>query len=460
MSFAGKIHRRGRIAALRCARIGVLVVFLAGASRQAGGFSDFTPDTASAWLELPQLAVRVTGDGSIVIPGQPEFVHQLVLHLPRGGSGINYGKIHTKVNTEATDTVMRSVGLAEGTALQLDLAAGSGFLFNPGRNSVELEFEDRFGRTKYFNFLLTFGGSSDRNLTPLTPGKPGIQSPPRRRGPGKLFAVVIGISHYTDPAKSIPNLLYADADARAFATFLQSPAGGSVAPENLLLLLNEEATAPRVRGALFTFLTHPQPEDTVIIYIAGHGAQDPNDPRNLYLITSDTRRDDMGGTAFPMWQMQDVFARILKAERVITFADTCHSYGFSGRRAGDEHTHGNNLFNQYIEHYGSIHQQAVLTASDISETSQEGPEWGGGHGVFTWFLLKGLAGAADRNHDGIVTAGELFPYLRQSVREVTSGTQNPRALAGLASSLVLSRSAKPRPGEHPAVGSQVEWASF
>src|SRR5207248_1667065 len=77
-----------------------------------------------------------------------------------------------------------------------------------------------------------------------------------------------------------------------------------------------------------------QPQDQVVLYIAGHGAPDPNDPRNLYLLTYDTKLDDMGGTAFPMWQLQDVFTRVLKAKRVITFADTCHSYGFSGERRG------------------------------------------------------------------------------------------------------------------------------
>ena len=56
-----------------------------------------------------------------------------------------------------------------------------------------------------------------------------------------------------------------------------------------------------MRHALFTFLTKPQEQDTVVIYIAGHGAPDPLDPRNLYLLTADAKPDDMGGTAFPMW---------------------------------------------------------------------------------------------------------------------------------------------------------------
>ena len=83
-------------------------------------------------------------------------------------------------------------------------------------------------------------------------------------------------------------------------------------------------------------------------------------------------------------------------------------------------------------------QRAVITASDISESSFEDAKWGDGHGVFTYFLLRGLQGEADRNHDGVVTAGELFAYLQQSVRQATDGKQNPRAMVGIDSSLTIS----------------------
>jgi uncharacterized caspase-like protein len=134
----------------------------------------------------------------------------------------------------------------------------------------------------------------------------------------------------------------------------------------------------------------------------------------------------MGGTAFPMWQLQDVFERVLKAKRVLTFADTCHSYGFSGARAGTSSKRANNLINQYLQRYASKGQRAVITASDISESSFEDAKWGDGHGVFTYYLLRGLKGEA------VVTAGELFAYLQQSVRQATEGKQNPRALVGIA----------------------------
>jgi uncharacterized caspase-like protein len=37
------------------------------------------------------------------------------------------------------------------------------------------------------------------------------------------------------------------------------------------------------------------------------------------------------------------------------------------------------------------------------------------HGLFTYYLLKGLRGEADTNHNGTVTFGELASYVRQKV---------------------------------------------
>jgi hypothetical protein len=421
---------------------GVMLLSLSGSASQ-------TVTGNEPWLELPDAGLRVAIDSSIALEQPPGSIQRLVLHIPAGGSRINYGTIHTKVNTEATDVAMKSTSGLDGFLLNVDLNGAGGFPMQPGRNSVELEYQDQFGRPKYYNFLLDFSSAA------AGPGGRGFETIPPARVPekraGRLFAVVIGISHYSKGEGSgasggqssyqISDLRYA---ATSMLEFLKSPAGGGVADQDSLLLLNEQATTEGIRHALFTFLTKPQEQDTVVIYIAGHGAPDPLDPRNLYLLTADSKPDDMGGTAFPMWQLQDVFERVLKAKRVLTFADTCHSYGFSGMRAGPDSRRANNLVNQYLQRYAAKKQRAVITASDISESSFEDAKWGDGHGVFTYFLLRGLKGEADSNHDGAVTAGELFNYLQQSVRQATAGKQNPRAAVGIASGLTVSTVARSR----------------
>ncbi|HEY1986430.1 MAG TPA: caspase family protein [Terracidiphilus sp.] len=409
------------------------------------GVGEQAEDAHVPWLSLPDIDGRVSGNDTAEFSKLPDSVQAMVVHIPAGGPHINYGTIHTKVNTESADIATKSTSSSDGFELKVDLTAAGGFRFQPGRNSVELEYQDQFGRQKYFNFLITFQGQpAERGIILETPNRP-----PEKRA-AKLYAVVIGISRYDQFGSTIGNLKFADRDAMGFLDFLKSASGGGLSDDAVTVLLNEKATTQNVRHALFTFLTAAQPQDTVVIYIAGHGAQDPHDPRNLYLLTADSKPDDMGGTAFPMWQMQDVFERVLKAKRVITIADTCHSFGFSGVRGGDKRR-GNNLINQYLQRYAARGARAVITASDISEPSFEDAQWGDGHGVFTYYLLKGLKGEADRNHDGVVTAGELFAYLRRVVPEATGGKQNPRAMEGLASALPVSILRVSPVNSHPKV---------
>ena len=71
-----------------------------------------------------------------------------------------------------------------------------------------------------------------------------------------------------------------------------------------------------------------------------------------------------------------------------------------------------------------------LTASRDRERSFESPDWGGGHGIFTYYVVKGMEGSADENGDGVVTADELAEYVHTNVREATKGQQNPTSDRG------------------------------
>jgi Caspase domain len=379
-------------------------------------------------LEIPQMQLQLEPNSAAVI-ASTNF-DELLIHVAKSPTQVSPGTLYAKINTQAANMIMTTTTMSDGILCKLDLGHHEGFRLQPGRNSVEVSFSDLMKRVHYASFLLQTEDKSVPNhkRASITPDRPVA-------GADK-FAVVVGIARYSDTASGLTNLQFADRDAQDFRDFLLSPDGGSFPKENIRLLLNEDATSQNVRSALFTFLTKAQPQDEVVLYIAGHGAPDPNDPRNLYLLTYDTKLEDMGGTAFPMYQLQDVFTRVIKAKRVVTFADTCHSYGFSGASARAKKS--NNLVNQYLSHFANDSDRAVITASDISQLSYESDKWGGGHGVFTFFLLKGLHGEADANKDGTVTAGELFSYIHDSVDKATEGNQSPMALPGLAERLPLS----------------------
>ena len=244
----------------------------------------------------------------------------------------------------------------------------------------------------------------------------------RAQGP-QAWAVVIGLSEYANPG--IPALKYADKDAEAFAGFLQTPEGGGYDRDHLRVLINKEATLTNVKDALVNFLQNAIDIDLVMIYFAGHGAPEPARPENLYLLTYDTDPNLLATTAFPMWDVQTAIARYITAKRVVVFSDACHSGGISVSYA----TRGlgvteQNPINQYMADLARTKEGVVVfTASAAGEVSQEFPELG--HGVFTYYLLEGVHGAADFNNDYTVTINELMQYVEEQVKRKTKGAQNP-----------------------------------
>ncbi len=254
---------------------------------------------------------------------------------------------------------------------------------------------------------------------------------------GKKFAIIIGVSRYKHLEGGLTNLDYADADARSIRDFLLRPEGGTFDRNNIIFLENEQATLSAVRGALNEFLPKAGPNDLLFVFLAGHGGPDPYSPQSLYFVMHDTRLSDMAGTALLMTELQEALSGA-RVQRKVVFIDTCHSAGVSGRELVKTRGKENNLINFYAARLFKETGSAVLTSSDINEVSQESQMWGGGHGVFTFALLEGFGGKADADNDRFITAGELFAYVRERVREATNKAQNPRALPGLSAGFTLA----------------------
>lgn len=240
------------------------------------------------------------------------------------------------------------------------------------------------------------------------------------------FAVVIGVSEYADPL--VPDLHYADDDARAFHEFLRSERAGlgGIPEENVLLLVNDDANYRNMRSALFSFLRRATENDIVYVYIAAHGVPDPNRPSELYLLPSDAEAGDLPGTALPMSDVNTAIAR-LATRHTVVFTDACHSGGLGtvgfNARSGLEPNNVNEIFLQGLRNTaGGL---AVFTAAEARQISREGRQWGGGHGVFTHYLLEGLGGAADADEDSIVRLGEVMEFVRERVRRDTDNAQIP-----------------------------------
>ena len=265
-----------------------------------------------------------------------------------------------------------------------------------------------------------------------------MTSPPGKESPapaftsipfvGERWALIVGISSYQD--SRIPSLRYGIRDAKAFHDWLVSSSGGRYAPSRVRLLLGQDAIAKNIKDALYNWLRGALAEDQVVIYFAGHGSPDsPDSPNNLFLLPYDTQYDDIATTGFPMWDIETALKRFIKAKRVVVIADACHSggvgEGFDVARREGRGLKVNPIGSGLQGLSGVGEGVCVISASDDRQFSQEGQHWGGGHGVFTFFLLQGLNGEADYSKDGKVSLGELIPYLSEQVRRATKNSQSP-----------------------------------
>ena len=100
------------------------------------------------------------------------------------------------------------------------------------------------------------------------------------------WAIVIGISEYSYSGKhGLANLKFADDDANSFARTLLN-LGWS--PSYIKKLINEEGTQRNIMIALESWLTKAAPNDQFILFWAGHGFSDPEDPEKVYFACYDT----------------------------------------------------------------------------------------------------------------------------------------------------------------------------
>jgi uncharacterized caspase-like protein len=65
----------------------------------------------------------------------------------------------------------------------------------------------------------------------------------------------------------------------------------------------------------------------------------------------------------------------------------------------------------------------VMTAAAGDQTAKPLEE--AKHGMFSYFLMKGMEGEADANNDNEITAGELHSYVQTNVIQQSSGSQTP-----------------------------------
>ena len=221
----------------------------------------------------------------------------------------------------------------------------------------------------------------------------------------KVWAVVVGCAYY----QHMKTLRYTDDDAYQFYAFLKSLEGGALNDDQVKVLIDENATHDNILAAMRDTYRQADENDVILFYFSGHGLP------GAFLPV------DYDGTELAL--KHDEVHEILESSRSrhkLVIADACHS-GSLAARSGDA--------NQQLltDYYSALDNARSSTALMMSSKGEEISLEDGGlrSGVFSHYLIRGMKGEADANHDRIVSIQELFAYVHREVRGYTGNVQTP-----------------------------------
>ncbi len=226
-----------------------------------------------------------------------------------------------------------------------------------------------------------------------------------KRAPARdAVAIIIGIQNY----KRVPKADFANNDAKEFYEY--AIRGLGIKPENIKLLLDEEADEVELYKAFQNWLPLQVTKDKTDVYVfySGHGLPAP-DGKSLYFLPHGVDKQFIEKTAV---SQQEVIAALVasKPKSVTMFIDACYS---GQTRSGEMMIASVRPLAVKSEASAYPSNFTVISASSNDQYSSSSPELK--HGIFSFYLMKGMEGDADGNKDGKITAGEMQEYLQDKV---------------------------------------------
>ena len=229
------------------------------------------------------------------------------------------------------------------------------------------------------------------------------------------LAVVVGNEKY---GEGIPANLYGDSDADAVTALLIDQLG--YRKENIIDLRDASlADLERVFGSeqnpggeIAKRIDKQDPGD-VFIYVASHGMVKEEDTKQVYLLPVDAKLDQLDTTAYPIQELYDNLGKTgARTTMLVLEANFAKNL--------DELIDPPNLPELDVEAMplAPVPGLAVFKASDRDQRAIQDPEYG--IGLFTRYLIEGLAGRADEaplgNGDRRIDTVELYVYTADTVR--------------------------------------------
>jgi len=216
-------------------------------------------------------------------------------------------------------------------------------------------------------------------------------------------AIIIGIADYAN----LPRADYANEDAREFFNYANRGLG--IAPENIKMLIDAEAKQLDILRTFKAWLPQRvKPTTDVYVFYSGHGLPSA-DGKGLYLLPVGTDKDYVDKTAVLQSEINAAL-QAAKPQSVTLFLDSCYS-GLA--KTGETLvasarpvvlTSAQNAFPAEFTVISAAQQDQISSSNDELK-----------HGIFSYFLMRGMEGEADENRDGRITVGEMHDYLKDQV---------------------------------------------
>lgn len=221
---------------------------------------------------------------------------------------------------------------------------------------------------------------------------------------GTLHVLAVGINAYSNGAPKL-NLAVLDATGVVDALAKPSAVFGKIAS---MTLLDAAADRTAILHALDEIASTSNPEDTVLVYLAGHGFAVGTDewvfgPVGVQIATAESLR----ATGVSATEIQEALVKV-NARRVVLAIDACQSASAFGPFLKQRSSYLR-LLSDLSRSTGIV----VYAATKELEAAQELEELR--HGVFTYVLIRGLAGEAHSEDTDVITAFGLADYLQDAV---------------------------------------------
>ena len=300
--------------------------------------------------------------------------------------------------------------------------------FSPVDEQIEIVAIDQWGNKSSPKIINIVINSKDKKLAkslePLNPSK--IKS----INTNDKVGIIIGIDKY----EKAPSADFANMDAKYFYEYLNNVFG--ISESNLKLLINDNADLVGTITAINKWLPGKIKQDKteLFLFFAGHGLASTNG-EELFLLSQDSDPDLLNRTAL---SRNELFQTILdlKPKSVNMFFDTC----FSGISRDEQTLLASARPIRIIadKQNGIPENFTIFSASQLDQISSGIEE--AKHGIFSYYLMKGLEGKADSNNDKKITNGELLAYMDENISQKASelGRQQNPSLAGDPDKILMS----------------------